>query len=107
MATPFFILKRGSTLSLAGTVSLPAGTWTATSEVKDAAGDLISTLNVTLTPPTAPNTLWVILMAQSSEETLTWPLGPLNCDVRYEDGAGNVLYTPTFTLNIALEVTDE
>jgi len=106
MATQSFILKRGATLALAGTVSLPSGTWTATSEVKDQTGTLVSTLNVTLTPPTSPSVIWVIQMTQTSENTLTWPLGPLNCDIRYVSSGDDVIYTPTFQFNVVQEITD-
>ena len=106
MALQFFVLKRGATLSLAGTVNLVSGTWTAISEVKDQDGNLVSTLNATLTPPTSPNTLWTLLLGQTAEETLTWPLGPLNCDIRFENESTDVIYTPTFQINVAQEVTD-
>jgi len=106
MATQSFIIKRGATLALAGTVSLPTGVWTATSEVKDQTGTLVSTLNVTLTAPTAPSTVWVILMGQTSDDTLTWPLGPLNCDIRYVSSGNDVIYTPTFQFNVVQEITD-
>ena len=88
MALQFFVLKRGATLALAGTVNL------------------VSTLNSTLTAPTPPNTLWLLRLTQTPENTFTWPLGPLNCDIRFENEAGDVIYTPTFQINVAQEVTD-
>lgn len=106
MATQSFPIKTGATLALAGTVSLPAGAWTATSEVKDQSGNLVSTLNVTLTAPTAPSTIWVIQISQTAENTLTWPLGPLNCDIRYVDSSDNVIYTPTFQFQVSQEITN-
>ena len=106
MALQFFVLKRGATLALAGTVNLVSGTWTAISEVKDLDGNLVSTLDSTLTAPTPPNTLWLLRLTQTPEDTFTWPLGPLNCDIRFENEAGDVIYTPTFQINVAQEVTD-
>ena len=99
------ILKRGATLNLAGYLNLPAGSWDATSEVKDAGGILVSDLTVVLTPPVSPNTLWTITLSQTADATLEWPLGPLSCDIRFTDGT-NVLYTPTFTIFVQQEITD-
>ena len=106
MATQSFPIKTGASLAIAGTVSLPSGTWTATSEVKDQTGNLVSTLNVTLTPPTGSSSIWVIQITQTAENTLTWPLGPLNCDIRYVDTSDNVIYTPTFQFYVSQEITN-
>lgn len=106
MALQFFILKTGATLSLAGTVSLPTGTWTATSEVKTLDGTLVDVLSVTLAAPVSPSTLWTIQLFADAAVTETWPLGMLNCDIRYIDAGGNVIYTPTFQFNMVQEITD-
>ena len=106
MATQSFILKRGATLAIAGTVSLPSGSWTATSEVKDQKGTLVAELDVTLTLGSPPSTLWIIVLRKSATDTLEWPLGPLNCDIRYASNADEIIYTPTFQFNIVQEITD-
>jgi len=105
MALQFFVLKRGATLALAGTASLVTGSWTALSEVRNLEGTLIATLDTTLTAPTAPNTLWLLTLGKDAASTALWPLGPLNCDIRFVDG-DEVIFTPTFQINVAAEVTD-
>jgi hypothetical protein len=98
-------LKRGSTFSLGGYVTIPAGEWTATSEIKDNKGTLVQELAVTLEAPVAPNTKWPILLYADAADTAVWPLGPLSCDIRFVSGS-NVIYSPTFIVNMVLEITD-
>ena len=98
-------LKRGSTFSLAGYASLPDGTWTATSELKNNLGELVAELDVTLESPTPPDTAWPLLLYKDATDTATWPLGPLSCDIRFVY-SNTVIYSPTFIVNIVLEVTD-
>lgn len=98
-------VKRGATLSYAGYVTLPAGDWTATSELRNSAGDLISQLDVTLVAPTAPETRWPILLYKDASETIDFPLGPLQCDIRFQY-SNTVIYSPTFTVNVVLEITE-
>jgi hypothetical protein len=102
---PSIFLKRGSTFSLAGYVTLPLGEWTATSEIKDNIGDLISELDVTLQAPVDPETRWAILLYKDAEITAEWPLGPLSCDIRFVNG-DTVIYSPTFIVNMVKEITD-
>jgi hypothetical protein len=106
MATQSINLKRGATFSVAGTVLLPGGTWTAASEVKDPQGNLVSNLSVTLVAPVPPNTLTGITLTQTATATSAWPLGPLNCDIRFQESSGSVLITPTFIINVVQEITD-
>ena len=98
-------LKRGATFSLAGFATLPAGDWTATSEVKNNQGVLVQELTVTLDPPVDPETAWPLVLFASAEDTATWPLGPISCDIRFAYGTA-VIYTPTFIINVVQEVTD-
>lgn len=105
LPTPSTFFKRGATFSLAGYASLPDGVWEATSELKDQKGNLIQELAVTLQSPTAPDTKWPILLYADATETVDWPLGPLNCDIRFVY-VNNVIYSPTFVVNVVLEITD-
>jgi len=102
---PSIFLKRGSTFSLGGYVTIPSGEWTATSEIKDNKGNLIQELMVTLESPVNPNIKWAILLYADAADTALWPLGPLSCDIRFESGS-NVIYSPTFIVNMVLEITD-
>lgn len=103
LPTPSIFLKRGSTFSLGGYVTIPAGEWVATSEVKDNYGALIAELEVTLQSPPVGETRWPILLYWA--DTSEWPLGPLNCDIRFVSGT-NIVYSPTFIVNMVKEVTD-
>lgn len=106
MAVQSTTLKRGTTFSLAGAVTLPSGTWEATSDVKDINGNVIYVLDVTLAAPTPPNTAWPILLEAPASATIDWPIETLYCDVRYTDNSGVVLATPTFTIIMEPEITD-
>ena len=90
---------------MAGYVNLPVGSWTAISEVKSQTGTLVDNLTVTLTAPVSPAINWTLLLNASATVTATWPLGPLNCDIRFTDGT-NVLYSPTFQIYVQQEITD-
>jgi hypothetical protein len=105
MATQSVTIKRGATLSLAGYVNLPSGSWSAASETRDQSGALVDDLTVTLTAPVSPSIYWTLLIGASATATAIWPVGPLSCDVRFTDGV-NVLYTPTFAINVVQEITD-
>jgi hypothetical protein len=104
--------KRGDTLSLGGTVTLPPRTWTPVCQVRDANHNLIETLAVTLTPPTSPPSTgdWTysILVVGDSVHGATWPLGRLFCDVRFVDNSTPpvVRTFPTFAIDVELEQSD-
>jgi hypothetical protein len=98
-------IKRGATLSYAGFATLPSGNWTATSELRNSAGDLISELDVTLASPTLPNTRWPLLLYKDAGATIDFPLGPLQCDIRFQYD-NTVIYSPTFVVNVVLEITE-
>jgi len=105
LPTPSVFVKRGATFSLAGFVTLPSGTWKATSELKDNSGALIAELEVTLALQPLPDTRWGILLYTDATATALWPLGPLNCDIRFQY-SNSVIYSPTFVVNVVKEITD-
>ena len=113
MTTPTYTHKRGATLSLAGTVTLPAGVWSATSQVKQDVGGvltLVEELAVTLAPIAVPDPggpTHTILLESSSAAASDWPLGRLQCDVRFADASVPpvVLPTETFDIKVVREVT--
>ena len=105
--TQTYPIKRGATLSLAGSVELPAGTWSASAQVRSAVLALVEQLVVTLTPPVLPATAHTILIEASSAQTADWPIGSLMCDVRFADASATpvVVPSPTFVINVQQEVT--
>ena len=103
---PSTYFKRGSTFSYAGYATLPSTEgWTATSQLKNNAGDVIADLEVTLQSPTLPDTRWPLLLYLPASNTLSWPLGALYCDIRFQNG-DTVIYSGTFVINVVLEITD-
>jgi len=105
LPTPSVFVKRGATFSLAGFVTLPDGTWSATSELKSNNGDLIAELEVTLVKQPLPDIRWGILLYMDAILTAGWPLGPLSCDIRFQY-SNSVIYSPTFVVNVVKEITD-
>lgn len=97
-------IKQGETLSLAGTVTLPAGTWSATSSAVGPDGVAIG-LVVTLTAPTVADGPHAILIEKPAADTKTWPLGTLNADIRFVDAGGVVIYSPTFPIFVSDGIT--
>lgn len=103
---PSVYFKRGSTFSYGGYATLPSDAgWTATSQLKNNAGNVVADLVVTLQPPTLPDTRWPLLLFLAASETLGWPLGALYCDIRFQNGE-TVIYSGTFVVNVVLEITD-
>lgn len=98
-------VKRGATLSYAGFVTLPEGDWTATSELRNSANELVAELDVTLQQPVSPETKWPILLYKDASETIDFPLGALQCDIRFQY-SNTVIYSPTFIVNVVLEITE-
>lgn len=96
--------KRGATFSWAGTVRLPAGTWTATSQVKMPDGSAIENLVVTLLQPVSPSLDHTISLYAWAVQTSLWPLGNAICDIRFTAGT-EVIYCPTFEIQIVEVVT--
>jgi hypothetical protein len=93
-------LKRGATLSLAGTAALPSGTWTATCNAIGNSGKFKTMLDVALTDPISPATAHQVLVSKAAADTATWPEGDLTCDIRFEDASGVVIPTPSFVIAV-------
>ena len=97
-------LKQGATLSLAGTATLPTGTWTATCKAIGNSGKFTTTLDVTLTN-TSGSTSHAITIIKAATYTADWPEGDLVCDLRFEDATGVVIITPVFTISVLKRAT--
>lgn len=98
--------KAGGDLSLAGTVELPAGTWSATSQVRDAAGELVTSLAASLQ---ADGDAYTLLLEATSTQTAGWTEGAtLYCDVRFQDNStpAVVLYSATFAIHVVQAITE-
>jgi hypothetical protein len=96
-------IKRGATLSLAGTVELPAGAWSGSAQVRTDKGLLIDTLTVKMSAPVAPATAWSVLIVGDSTKTAIWPFGDLQCDVRFQDASNPPVVLPTETFIVTVE----
>lgn len=111
MSTPFTIQhKQGDTFSWGGFVSLPAGTWGATSKVVDADGTLVESLTVTLAALLVPDddgNTHSILIEGTSVQTADWAAGKLRCDVKFADASTPpvVEHSPTFVINVTVGET--
>jgi hypothetical protein len=114
MTTQIYSHKRGATLSLAGTVMLPAGVWTGSCQVKqdvDGVLALIEPLTVRLEAidpaPAAGLPTHNIAIESDSSATADWPVGRLLCDVRFADQSNPpaVIVSETFVIKVAQEVT--
>jgi hypothetical protein len=102
---PSAFFTRGDTFSWAGFATLPSDDpWEATSELRDQQGNLVQELTVTLQAPTTPETTWPILLWASAADTTDWPLGPLNCDIRFVYSI-NVIHSARFVVNVTNEIT--
>ena len=99
------IIKQGATLSLAGSVSLPAGDWSASASISSGGGGFYSSLDVTLTPPVSPQSDHHILMLKDASVTEHWPVESLNCDIRFECSDGTVVFSPTFSIHVSKGIT--
>jgi hypothetical protein len=104
---PKITLKRGATLALGGTATLPAGVWTAKADLcRAAGGTLVEHLDVTLTAPTAAGAPWGLYVGCAALKTAAWPVGEMVVDIRFADDAGNVIATPSFALTVEHRVTN-
>jgi hypothetical protein len=97
-------IKQGETLSLAGTASLPTGTWSGAASYIDVAG-VSHALTVVMSAPVLPATLWGVLISTTSANTATWPVGVGTCDVKFTDATSVVRKSPTFEIEILQAVT--
>lgn len=104
MAAQLLPLKAGSTLSYAGFAALPAGTWTATCQVRTALSfKLLGTVVVTLGAAVAGQTPMSLYL--SAADTATWAPGLHELDIRYVDPGGQVMHTTTLILPVLKAVT--
>lgn len=101
MVTPLDF-KRGATFSFGGLVPLPAGTWTATAQLRDFGAVKIVDLAVTLTPPVAPDTQYSLLLECPASATASWPKGVLLGDIKFADASVPplIITTSTFGVNV-------
>ena len=98
--------KQGSTFHWAGTINLPAGTWTAfASVVQSGTRRHIGDLAVTLGIPTLD--VYPIELFASSVATLDWNVPKLDCDILFVDSATvpNIVPTQTFSILVDRQIT--
>lgn len=107
MTTSTINFKRGSTFSYGGTFTMPAGTWTATAQLRDAQNVLIDDLDVTFTPPVSPATTHTLLIEKDAVDTAAWPTSRLRGDISFADTNSPevVLITSTFVVNVIERLT--
>lgn len=105
MSTQFSQHKIGDTFSYAGTCRLPAGTWTATCELRSTGGTaaLIGTIQVTL--GVAVDGATPIALYAAAADVATWSAGHHQLDIRYADAGGTVVHTSTLLLPVIRAVT--
>lgn len=103
---PSYSHKRGDTFSLAGPGTLPAGTWTAVSQLRDASTDrLIDNLDVTLSPFVSGAYTHQLALAKDAAATALWPIATLLLDVQFVDAGGTVRSTQTVQVNVTRDIT--
>jgi hypothetical protein len=103
--TQFVKIKTGATFSVPLLVCLPAGAWSATSDIRQAGDALVESLAVSLialTEPDADGNTHNGLLLATSIQTALWPLGAWRCDVRFADAQTPpvVLYSDQFIVNV-------
>lgn len=99
---PALRIKRGGTLTLACTlvddgVAVPMPGWIISSQVRHQ-GQLVASLAVDYMERVGDYILTVT-------DTVAWPLGVLQCDIRYANSGGHVMHTRTFEIEIEEAVT--
>lgn len=102
--------KRGATFDYSGQIKNNGVVqdmtgWTPTCELKRTDGDL--TLVQALSAAWLDATLGQIRISATALQTEVWPLETLQFDIRLEDGAGNVVYSDTQTLDVVERITDD
>ena len=91
-------VKQSETFSLAGTIAnLGSDPWTGKASVRNQEGTWIQDLSITLTAPTAPDTLWIVVITANPESTAEWPIGIILCDIRLTY-LTTVIISPTFNI---------
>lgn len=115
------LLKTGDTFGLAGPGLLPAGTWSARSQVRAVRpappvllDGLVAELEVLLAPTGEPPVTradgsigypYLLSLSAAPTSTSTWPIGDLECDVEFTDTSGQVRSSQTFAIKAIKDVT--
>ena len=101
-------IKLGSSLGVTGVLKLPQGTWVATAAIARPNGALIGPLSVTLMQVLDPvgQETHTIGISADAETTASWPVGNLQCDIRFEDVDGNVIHSPTIIIATESSITN-
>ena len=103
--------KQGATLSLAGTFALPAGTWTAASNIERTDGTLVCAMDVTITeidPVGEDGKTHSVLAVCTAAQAESFEVGKTYvCDIIFTDDSDPavVLKTETFGIKVVREVT--
>lgn len=104
-------VKQGATLSLAGLFTLPAGTWTAASNIEQTDGTLVCAMDVTITElaePDADGKTHSVLAVCTAAQSEAFEVGKTYvCDIIFTDDSPEpvVLKTDTFGIKVVREVT--
>jgi hypothetical protein len=103
-----FSIKRGSTMNITGQITLPDGTWEATSDVRRSNGIFLDALDVVLELADQDSDYThTISLKASGDITSEWPIENLQCDIRFvETESGDVMHSPTFRLSVQDAITD-
>ena len=103
--------KQGATLSLAGLFMLPAGTWTAASNIERTDGSVVCAMAVTITELAEPdddgNTHSVLAVCTAAQAEAFEVGKTYVCDIIFTDDSDPavVLKTETFGVKVVREVT--
>ncbi len=96
-----FPFKRGDTLKLNCTTDTPITGFTIDSQIRNAMGNLIDTLVVTISQTTPTG----VFLCTPSTGTSTWPVGELFCDIQYTNPFGDKVSTETFIIDLIRDET--
>lgn len=103
MATVTIPFKRGDTFLVEGSVSdnaVPVDLtgWTIRSQVRNGEA-LVADLGVTITNAAAGQ------YQLTKNDTTSWPVKDLSCDIEYTTDSGQIVSTETFTISCKADVT--
>lgn len=112
MLSPYSSLpdfKAGGVFSQVGTTVLPAGTWSATCQLRHRdTRALVGTIVIAL--GTSVGEFTPFALTATSTETKTWHAGglPVPCifDIRFTDQQGNVVFSDTEGLRVTSPITE-
>ncbi len=91
--------KSGSTFSLAFSLLLPAGTWTAKADVKTLERVLVEHLHVSIAAPDAPEMEHIVLLTADYPQTALWPRERLISDILFLSDGIAIRSASFFILN--------